>query len=593
MSVRFLPGIKLSERFPIYLSLTLLFSISIFYYYRIGNYIFSYQENRSLFFFSGDYFQKFIIKPGGFLEYSGNFLTQGHYNPIYGSLILSVLLILQCVVFYKINRILSSGRSYSLLLILIPSSLFLLMQKQPDLFIFFNIGFLLTSLYFLFSIGPRKWQYRIMILTLFPIFFYLAGSFILIFVGMYLIYCITYEKGFFRILLPVLLIVSFILVFIIFKEFLFLQPIDLLLNYPMAVIDHSRLPQGSYLLSVYFILFPFLIKTSILDKAVTSVMTFKTITILTVFPITVFLLLSYRNLDVSNLIHIEESVNKQDWDEIIKLHECSPSGSLTEQYFYNIALSEKGELCNRLFTGRQDSGAKSLSLPHNNQYINKSFYFYYTIGIISEAHHLAYESMVVNGYNPENIKMLIKTELIVKNYRIASKYINILKKTFHYRIWAEKYEKMLYDTTLINSDPELSRKKSLIPDRDFFVRKDDIQNIELLLIADPYNKRAFEYKMAHLLIEKDIKSVVSEVNKMKEIGYDLIPRHIEEAVTEFINLTKESPDLGGLIVSHETKLRYKEYLKDYDLYKNGNKLWSEKDMKNAWGNTFWYYFQFN
>jgi len=37
--------------------------------------------------------------------------------------------------------------------------------------------------------------------------------------------------------------------------------------------------------------------------------------------------------------------------------------------------------------------------------------------------------MVIKGHSPEGLKMLIRTELINGNYEVASRYINILKKT--------------------------------------------------------------------------------------------------------------------------------------------------------------------
>lgn len=150
---------------------------------------------------------------------------------------------------------------------------------------------------------------------------------------------------------------------------------------------------------------------------------------------------------------------------------------------------------------------------------------------------------------------------------------------------------MLYNPALINSDPELEEKIRLLPKEDFFVRPNDVQNIELILMANPDNKRAFEYKMARLLLEKDLKAVVNEVKKMKEMGYTSIPRHIEEAVVAFINFNKEFPDLGGLVVSPETELRFIQYETAYNL-NSGNKRWLEKEMKKAGGNTFWYYLQF-
>lgn len=593
MFEKILPKGKMSKRFVVYLSLILFFIVSANYFYWIDNSIFLYQENKSLFIFSSEYFQKFTIKPGGLLEYTSNFITQGYYNSVYGSLIISLFLMLLCIIVIKINKRLSADRSFSLFVILLPSCLLLLLQKSYDHFMYYNLGFLLVTLYFLFSIVSVEKRFNLIILALFPVFFYVVGSFALLYLGMYITYSIIYRKGILRYFLPAFLIIIVIFTFIVFKEALFLQPADRLLRYPLPVIDLSGFPVFLYLLCGYIILFPLFIKTFVLFKVNKNFAgTIPIVTVLTVFPVTVFLLSKNNDADLANLNHLEKSVYKQDWDAVIKQQEDFPTANLIGQYYYNLALSNKGQLCDRLFFGRQDFGAESLTLPHDNEHTNRSVYFYYTIGLIGEAHHLAYESMVRYGYSPENIKLLIKTELINEHYKVAERYINVLKKTLHYRSWAKKYEKMLYNPSLINSDPELGEKIRLLPKKDFFVRPNDVQNIELILMANPENKVAFEYKMARLMLEKDIIAVVDEVKKMKEMGYTCIPRHIEEAVVEFINLNKEFPDLGGLTVSPETDLRFKQYVTVYDLNNSGNKSWLEKEMKKVAGNTFWYYYQF-
>jgi len=584
---------KITERFVVYFSLAIFFLISFTYFYWIDNSIFFYQEYKSLFIFSSEYLQRFAIKPGGLLEYAGNFLTQGYYNSSYGSLIVSSMLILLYIVLIKINKQLSADGSFSLLIILLPSCLLLLSQKQFDHFMHYNLGFLLVTLYFLFSVFSKVKRLRLIILVLFPVFFYVVGSFAWIYLGMYIMYIIIYTKRKLRYFLTVFLSVIVLLTFIVFKEVLFLQPIDHLLLYPLPIPHISLFPAFFYILCGYLILFPLSVKASGLIK-VHKILAeiIPIVTIMTFFSITVFLLLKQDDPGSANLIHLEKSVCEQNWDAIIRQHESSPSTDAIEQCYYNLALSNKGQLCDRLFFGRQDFGAESLSLLCDNEHINRSIYFYYTIGLISEVHHLAYESMVRYGYRPENIKLLIKTELINGNYKIAERYFNILKKTFHYRSWAKNNEKMLYNPALINSDPELGEKIRLLPKKDFFVRSNDVQNIELILMANPDNKRAFEYKIARLLLEKDLGAVVNEVKKMKRMGYNYIPRHIEEAVVEFINLNKEIPDLGGLTISPETELRFIQYLTTYNLNNGENKSGIEKEMTKAGRNTFWYYLQF-
>src|SRR5665648_305503 len=182
----------MAERFVVYLSLASLFIISATYFYWFGNGIFFYQENRSLFIFSSEYIQKFASKPGGLLIYAGNFLTQGYCNSLYGSLLISTLLILLCIVFKIINKRLSVDRSFSILFILLPSCLLLLLQTRYDLFIQFSLGYLFVALWFLVSIIPLKNHLRFIIPVLFPLFFYLVGSFALIYLGMCIMFTVSY-----------------------------------------------------------------------------------------------------------------------------------------------------------------------------------------------------------------------------------------------------------------------------------------------------------------------------------------------------------------------------------------------------------------
>jgi hypothetical protein len=271
-----------------------------------------------------------------------------------------------------------------------------------------------------------------------------------------------------------MIIITFI-TFVVFKEILFLQPVDHLLRYPSFFTNAPRVLAVLFLFDGFLILFPLFVKVFDFIKVnIKYAGVIKIVTFLTWFPLIIFLL--FKNLDPvkENLMKLEKNVYKQDWDAIIKQQERDQTNNVIAEYYYNLALAEKGQLCERLFFSRQNYGPISLTLSRDNEQTYRAVYFYYAVGLISEAHHLAYELMVQHGYNPENIKLLIKTELINGNYKIAERYINVLKKTLHYGTWAEKYEKMLSDRQLINSDPELGEKISLLPKKDFFVVTNDI-----------------------------------------------------------------------------------------------------------------------
>jgi hypothetical protein len=290
-------------------------------------------------------------------------------------------------------------------------------------------------------------------------------------------------------------------------------------------------------------------------------------------------------------MNFDKLVYDQKWDEVIRQQEKLQSSNIVEQYYYNLALSEKGELCSRMFFGLQSNGAMALTLERNDEQSFRAMYFYYTVGLTCEAHHLAYELMVQHGYRPENIKMLIKTELINGNFKIAERYIGVLKKTLHYKNWAKKYEKMLFKPEQVNSDPELGGKIRLLPKNDFLAVTDNFGNLDRLVNENPGNRIAFEYRIARMLLEKDLMEVGAEVKDLKGLGYVHIPRHIEEAIVSLVNITSKFPEMGGLLISNDTDHRFIKYFSDLKPFRGDRNL-VEKGIKKADKNTFWYYLQY-
>ena len=231
-------------------------------------------------------------------------------------------------------------------------------------------------------------------------------------------------------------------------------------------------------------------------------------------------------------------------------------------------------------------------LPWSNEYINWGGYFFYTIGLINEAHRWAYEEMVVYGFRPQNVKLLAKTSLINGNYERAEKYLHMLGKTLYYRQWANEYEKLVTDTTLFPSHPELGGKRDLMPRSNFFIRINSPQeNIPLLLNANPQNKKAYEYLMAWFLLSRNVTAIIDNISNLKNLNYIKIPRHIEEAILAYYDSTGEMPELYGLTINQKTVENFKQYVSAYKSYRNAPSLLKNK-LKERFGDTFWYYFHF-
>lgn len=584
---------KISGKSGAYFVLALFYILAFVYFFTAAAYLLFFQETQSLFIFSHDYILEFFSKPGGMLELAGKFLTQFYSNTLLGSFILATILTLPGFILFNINKRLIPDTSFSILLLLIPFCFLLLMQTQYYHLMEYNLGFLLVFLYLLLSILTEKRNTRYLTLILFPLFYYLAGAYAWIYLGIYIIYRLTYEKGIQRFLYSLFLTGIAAISIVVFKEILFLEPWGQLLLYPLPFINDPIHKIIFHLLVPFIVLYPLICKCAGLIKIPRSVTRpiSQTLTLI-LFSATVLLLSKLYNPQTAKVIQLEKLVFEEKWEEAIELHENYPSQNLIGQYFYNIALSETDQLCDRLFRGRQDFGTGSLILPWGNEYLSWGAYFYYSIGLVNEAHRWAYEEMVVYGYRPQNIKLLVKTNIVNGDFKMALKYINILKKTICYKDWAIEYEKLLQDPQSIRSHPDLGPELKIIPKDNFFIQIDAPQdNLSLLLDSNPNNRKAFEYKMAWLLLTKNVEAVVNNIKKMKEMGYTRIPLHIEEAVLSYYNSTKMVADLGGLIISFETQARFDQYVAAY-IAARQNPATSKERMQQRFGNTFWFYFHF-
>jgi hypothetical protein len=563
------------------------------YFFWFGGYILFFQEQQSLFLYTSSYIHDFFLKPGGLLDLSGKFITQFYIIKFAGSIILATVLTLPEIILFYANKRLMPGSVFSNVLLLIPSCLILVMQTHYYHLMMYNLGFLFVFLYFLISILPEKKKLQYLAIALFPLFYYLESAYALIFIGLYIIYCLLYVKGKQKYYYPLALLAGAGISVILFNKIFLLQSIKQLFLYPLPFINDSTHKVLFYALISYIILYPVLCRLtgSISLKKLSSRLTIIIPGVIVLCLAVVFLITGY-NSQTARVINLEKLVFEEKWDKAIEYQEKYPSENMIGQYFYNIALSESGQLCDRLFYGRQDFGTGSLFLPWSSEHINWGANSFYAIGLINEAQRWAYEEMVVYGPRPQNMKLLIKSSLINGKYSLTEKYSDILKNTLFYRAWAQEYEKLSGDTVAIKSNPELGRKIKILPGDDFFIFLESPQdNLPLLVNENTANKEAFEYLMSWLLLSKEVEMVVNNIKLMKNMGYTRIPRHIEEAVMIYYNSQGVFPDLGGLTVSNETRMRFDHYFTAYMTARQNPATLKEK-MQKPFGNTFWYYFHF-
>ncbi len=566
-------------------------------YYFYFNYIFYYQEKLSLFIYSDEYLKQFISKPGGLIEYSGNFLTQGYFSSMYGAFILSVILALTGVVYFMIGKRISSpkpsGIAVSLLMAGLAISFLILMQTNINYLMHNNLGFLLTGIYFLVLVSSQTKRTHIIVLAFFPVFFFLTGAFAWIFLGMAALYSLINKRYVFT---AVLIFISG-LSLLLFREVVFFQTWTGLMHYPLPMKEIFTNPSTLLFLVLFFILYPsFIYLFSLINANAKYRRIMCAGSLLLPAILTLYLLAGNYNKTTAGMFDLEKRFIAGDWEGVIRLQESNRYRNPVAQYYYNISLSEKDLLCDRLFFAPQDFGTMSISIPWDSRIsINKMFrgiYFFYSIGLVNEAHRWAFESMVIQGFHPENIRLLIKTNLINGHYRIAEKYISVLKRTLHYRKEAKNYEKMLSNPELIRSDPELGEKILLKPNDDFIVRIGNSQeNITALYESNPANRKAFEYMIAWYMLGKDFGQVVNNIGRLPALGYSKIPKHMEEAALVYRTAAGSLPYKDGPEISSESDSRFSRYILTVSSA-DRRKSPEGTSIQKEFGNTYWYYLDF-
>jgi hypothetical protein len=100
---------------------------------------------------------------------------------------------------------------------------------------------------------------------------------------------------------------------------------------------------------------------------------------------------------------------------------------------------------------------------------------------------------------------------------------------------------------------------------------------------------AYEYYMANCLLRGDIEQLIKQLYRLNGFDYDHIPRHFEEAVLIYVQLTgRKDIVLPGRKISQETVSEFVDFnriLKKND--RNLDRAFEELEQK--FRDTYWFY----
>ena len=100
--------------------------------------------------------------------------------------------------------------------------------------------------------------------------------------------------------------------------------------------------------------------------------------------------------------------------------------------------------------------------------------------------------------------------------------------------------------------------------------------------------------MAYYLLKGNIVQFVKELTHLKDLGYQEMPRHYQEAFLIYILNLKNSnlPILKEYKIHENIVTRFNHFYSVLKKYK-GNKELAKNELFNNYSDTYWYYFLYN
>lgn len=247
---------------------------------------------------------------------------------------------------------------------------------------------------------------------------------------------------------------------------------------------------------------------------------------------------NYNTLS-NRLIKYDYLVRIHAWNKILDMGAEETSPTPMEVSCVNLALSCKGQLCDRLFEYYQNGGeglfptfTRNMLLPVSTAEI------FYSIGMVNDCERFMFEAQqaIPNFRRSGRLsRRIIECEVINGQYAVARKLLNELRHTLFYRTWSERMIEALNSPQrekIINGDPIYGQLRKFRVTKDFlFSDREMDQMIGMLFVHNHSNRNAYEYLMAYELVQCDMERFMQYYSLGQYAGYsDHIPYAIQQGL---------------------------------------------------------------
>lgn len=505
----------------------------------------SYHEQLQLFQTDGDYFSEKLSLPGGMADYIAEFIVQFYFVPILGALAIALIYTIIQWLSWSLMRRLGAANSLYPLSFILPIALWAYMGNENVMLSFGVAIIAILAVALLWTMIKGKAARAISMAVAIPIAYWLFGSCVFSLVLFAAIYEIIDGRRYWTIGLYALIAIASVLASGQIVDY----PIDRLfigLNYFRFP---DILPYVQLAIMVLAAILPMAGKIDVSrleGKAQKVIIAAETI---------VVALSAWGLIKVSfdetkyELIDYDYLVRTGHWNKIIeKATKKQPSLPMSVASL-NLALYETGQLPDRMFEFFQNGG-EGLFPAFNRDFTSplSTAEIYFRLGMVNTAQRYMFEAQeAIPNYakSTRMTKRLAETNLINGQYEVAAKYLGMLKQTLFYKSWAEDASTYLYNSKKIGTHPLWGKLRKYRYTEDFLFSEEEMdQMLGMLFVNCKENRMAYEYLMAYVMLQRDMKKFMAYYPLGRNLGYNHIPRSYQEAL--LFSWTQTHRNFNGL-----------------------------------------------
>lgn len=555
-----------------------------------------FQEQYQMFLFDIGYFLERIVQPGGLADYISEFLVQFYYMPVLGGTIIALLLMsIQAISWGLMKQFGMKAVFPGYLLSFVPSIVLWCAMGDQNLLLSFVVA--LSGALLMGWIHNRFHNRLVKVvfeLVSTALVYWFLGPVVFLYAALmigdtlmkgkqngHILSSLGYSACLLILTVAWILLTTQSLQYPLYRIFSGLN----YYRYPGTV---SPLPLGVMIWTVVVVFFGMVpdghawIKKLQQSKVVIAV-AYVLVIVASWFGIKAsFDEMTYDLIDYDFLVRTEQ------WDKIIEKAEKKPATTPLGVSCVNLALSQKGQLADRLFEFYQNGG-EGLFPTFTRDMISpvSTAEIFFRLGMVNDAERYMFEAQeAIPNYRKSArlTRRIIECEIINGNYQVAAKLLRRLQKTLFYSNWANQMMALLGNEKAINRHPIYGKlRKYREKKQDFlFSDREMDQMLGLLFLNDNHNRMAYEYLMCYELLQRDLEKFVQYYPLGRFVGYDHIPRSFQEILIGNWMKTHSDPRTIPYSVDAQNVNNTLNFIQLYMQNPKNPQLGQQPYVSNAW-----------